>query len=227
MKNITNRLYEMQDESYRKFTLPLIPGCDPDSVIGVRAPLLKQYAKELNGTEEARKFMCDLPHRYHEENLLHGYLLTLEKDFETCLADTERFLPCIENWAVCDIIRPKALLKDEKRFLAKIRSWIRSRKTYTIRFGMEMLMVYFLDERFDPSYLKLVSSVRSEEYYVNMMIGWYFATALAKQWDHAIPYIEQHLLTPEAEKKAVRKSIESYRITPEQKEYLRSLLNKS
>lgn len=227
MKKITKRLYEMRDEKYRAFTLPLIPGCDPESVIGVRSPLLKQYARELNGTEEARKFMCDLPHRYHEENLLHGYLLTLEKDFDTCLADTERFLPFIENWAVCDIIRPKALLKDEKRFLAKIRSWIRSRKTYTIRFGMEMLMVYFLDERFDPSYLKLVASVRSEEYYVNMMIGWYFATALAKQWDHAVPYIEQHLLTPDAEKKAVRKSIESYRITSEQKEYLRSLVNKS
>ena len=226
MEEIIKELFSLQDEKFRLFTLPLIPGTDPDDVIGVRAPLLKQYAKKLHGSETESVFLAELPHRYHEENLLHAYLLSIEKDPDLSLKRTEAFLPYIGNWAVCDTLRPKALLKKEDVLLAKIRGWIASSETYTIRFGIECLMAWYLDDRFDPLYLKETAAIRSDEYYVNMMIGWYFATALAKQWDAAVPYLEQHLLNPDAEKKAIRKSIESFRITDVQKTYLRSLLTK-
>ena len=216
-------LFALQDTEYRDFQVKLIPNIDPDTMIGVRTPELRALAKRLAGETDISGFIDDLPHEYFDENQLHAFILSEEKSFESCVAQIEKFLPFVDNWATCDQLSPKVFKKHRKELLPYIRKWIRSKDTYTIRFGTGMLMSHFLDEDFDPEYPAMVAGIRSEEYYVNMMTAWYFATALAKQYDEIIPYIEKGRLDVWTHNKAIQKAIESRRITPEQKEYLRSL----
>lgn len=224
--NIAEHLLSLQDVKYKEFNSKLIPNVDSDTIIGVRTPLLRTFAKELKGTEAAEQFLLTLPHQYYEENNLHAFLLEQIKDYETCVEAVEAFLPYIDNWGTCDSMSPKVFKKHLPELLERIRLWLTSDHTYTIRFGIGMLMKFYLDEHFQPEYPELVASVRSEEYYVNMMIAWYFATALAKQYETILPYIEEQRLDTWTHNKAIQKAIESYRITDEQKAYLRTLKKK-
>lgn len=215
------QLFGLQDETYRDFQSALMPTVPKEKVIGVRTPALRKLAKQLAGTPQAEAFLQALPHDYYEENNLHAFLIEAIRDYGTALAETEKFLPYIDNWATCDFPEPKCFRKNKKAVLEEVRKWIASTETYTIRYGIGMLMRLFLDEDFSPEYLEMAAGVQSQEYYVNMMIAWYFATALAKQWDAAVPYIEQHRLSDWVHKKTIQKAVESYRITSEQKEYLK------
>ena len=223
MTEIQQRLFALQDAGYRDFQAALMPTVDKALVIGVRMPALRALARELKGTALAADFMAALPHRYYEENNLHAALIGYIRDFDACMAAVERFLPYVDNWATCDMMNPKALAKDKPALLERIRLWLQSGHTYTVRFGMEMLMNHFLEEDFREEYLALVASVRSEEYYVRMMQAWYFATALAKQYEAAVQYLEQRKLGVWVHNKTIQKARESYRISDEQKEYLKSL----
>ena len=223
MTEIQQRLFALQDAGYRDFHAALMPTVDKALVIGVRMPALRALAKELKGTELAADFMAALPHKYYEENNLHAALIGHIRDFDACIAAVERFLPYVDNWATCDLIRPKVFQKHLPELLEKIEVWLSSDRTYTIRFGLEMLMTYYLDDAFCPEYLELAAGVRSGEYYANMMIAWYFATALAKQYDAALPYLRECRLDPWTHNKAIQKAVESYRVTDEQKAYLRTL----
>ncbi len=221
--DIRKELFGMQDSKYRDFQAKLIPSVDPDSVIGVRTPELRKYAKTLVKNDDIDGFLRDLPHRYFDESQLHAFILSGMKDYERCIDEVCRFLPFVDNWATCDQMSPKIFKKHKEELLVHIREWIKDDKTYTVRFGIGMLMEHFLDDDFKPEYPKMVADVRSEEYYVNMMRAWYFATALAKQYDSVISYIEQRKLDEWTHKKTIQKSVESYRITEEQKVYLKSL----
>lgn len=222
-KTIRQLLFEKQDIKYRDFQAKLIPGMDPERMIGVRTPELRSLAKSLKNREDTEEFLADLPHRYFDENQLHAFCLCEEKSFEICIKRVDAFLPYVDNWATCDQLSPKVFKKHTDELLPYIRKWIGSGDTYRIRFGIGMLMQHFLDEAFDPAYPETVSQIRSSEYYVNMMIAWYFATAMAKQYDSVIPYIEEQRLDPRTHNKTIQKCVESFRITPEQKEYLKSL----
>ena len=224
---ITTKLFSLQDTAYRDFQVKLIPGMDAQKEIGVRTPELRKLAKELAKREDIREFLNDLPHQYFDENQLHAFILSGEKDFEKCMEDLERFLPYVDNWATCDQTSPKVFRKHRKELLDAIRRWIESDHPYTVRFAIKMLMEHFLDEDFDPAYPEMVAEVRSEEYYIRMMIAWYFATALAKQYDAAVPYLEQGKLDVWTHNKTIQKAVESYRITDKQKEYLKSLKRKN
>ena len=213
----------MQDPAYRDFHSNLMPGIDKNTIIGIRTPQLRKFAKQLAQTEEAEQFLRQLPHQYYEENNLHMMLVAQIKDYESCLEETEHFLPYVDNWATCDLPVPKCFGKHKKELITVIRKWILSEKTYIVRYGIGLLLRLYLDADFDPAYLELVTAVRSEEYYVNMMIAWYLATALAKQWEATIPYLEERRLPEWVHRKTIQKAVESYRITKEQKEYLRSL----
>ncbi len=226
-EEIKQRLFSLQDEPYRDFQVKLIPTIDPKTMIGVRTPALRKLAKELSKDPDITEFLTSLPHEYFDENQLHAFLISEIKDYEKCIAQTEKFLPFINNWATCDQLSPKVFKKHKQELLSHIQTWIRSEETYTVRFGIGMLMQHFLDDDFDPEYLELVAGIRSEEYYVNMMIAWYFATALAKQYDAVLPYLEQKKLAPWTHNKAIQKARESYRVSAEQKEYLKSLKIKS
>ena len=221
-KEIRKELLSLRDEKYRDFNHSLIPGVD-DEFIGVKTPELKALAKKLSKREDIRDFLDDLPHHSFEENQLHAFIICQMKDYDEAMQETETFLPYINNWATCDQLSPKAFKKNTKDLDKRIRKWMKSEKTYTIRFGIGMAMRYFLDEEYDPAYLKMVSRIRSDEYYVKMMVAWYFATALAKQYDDAIIYLEEGKLDPWVHNKTISKATESYRISDEQKEYLRSL----
>ena len=223
MTEIQQRLFALQDAGYRDFHAALMPTVDKALVIGVRMPALRALAKELKGTELAADFMAALPHKYYEENNLHAALIGHIRDFQSCLTALERFLPYVDNWATCDMMNPRALAKDKAALLERIRLWLQSGHTYTVRFGMEMLMNHFLEEDFREEYLALVASVRSEEYYVRMMQAWYFATALAKQYEAAVTYLEQRRLGAWVHNKTIQKARESFRVSQEQKEYLKSL----
>ena len=225
MNELQTTLFGLQDLKYRDFHSRLMPGIDKDTVIGIRTPVLRKFAKNFAGTTEAETFLQELPHQYYEENNLHMMLLAGIKDYEKCVCEVERFLPYINNWATCDCPAPKCFAKNKEELLPKIRTWMVSDHTYTIRYGIEMLMNLYLEEDFKPEYPKLAAAVQSEEYYVNMMIAWYFATALAKQWDAVIPYLEQRKLSPWVHRKTIQKAVESYRISDEQKIYLKSLRN--
>lgn len=222
-EKIMSRLLQMQDLKYRDFQCRLLPTIDPNSIIGVRIPNLRKFAKELSKLPEADEFLNSLPHKYYDENNLHGLLIENIKDFDRTIAYLDSFLPYVDNWATCDIISPKHFKKHLPELLEKIHIWTLSEHTYTIRFGIEMLMNFYLDEYFSIEYPKLVARIKSDEYYVKMMIAWYFATALAKQYDAVLPYIEQNRLDSWTHNKAIQKAIESYRITDEQKAYLRTL----
>ena len=217
----------MQDTGYRDFQMKLIPTAGPETMIGVRTPALRKYAKALVKAGQADEFLKNLPHTYFDENQLHAFILSELKDYDLCIEETDRFLPYVDNWATCDQLSPRVFKKNHARLSEKIPEWISSQETYSIRFGIGMLMQHFLDEDFDPAYPETVAGIRSEEYYVNMMIAWYFATALAKQYDTVLPYLEQRRLDPWTHNKTIQKAVESYRITAEQKEYLKSLKIKS
>ena len=220
---IKEELFNLQDEKYRDFQAKLIPTVSPDTVIGVRTPELRKYASQLVKREDVQEFLDVLPHSFFDEYQLHAFIVSAMRDYDRCMEEVIRFLPYVDNWATCDQMSPKVFKKHRQELIPHIKEWIASDATYTIRFGVGMLMEHFLDEDFDPKYPELVADLRSEEYYVNMMIAWYFATALAKQYDAVLPYIENRRLDTWTHNKAIQKSVESYRITPEQKEYLKSL----
>uniref|UniRef100_UPI0040575033 DNA alkylation repair protein n=1 Tax=Acetatifactor sp. TaxID=1872090 RepID=UPI0040575033 len=222
-EKIQNDLFTMQDIEYRDFHSKLIPNINPELVIGVRTPELRKYAKQLAKTPSACEFLNILPHQYYEENNLHGFLIEGMKDFNTVIQALDTFLPYVDNWATCDMMAPKVFKKHLPELLTKIKEWMASEHVYAVRFGMGMLLKYYLDDAFSPKYLEWVTSVKSEEYYIKMMVAWYFATALAKQYEATLPYIEKRSLEQWTHNKAIQKASESYRITPEQKEYLRSL----
>ena len=222
-KKLINRLFEMQDLKYRNFSHSLMPTVDKEKVIGVRTPALRKLAKEFSKDERSKNFMSSLPHVYYEENNLHAFLIEQITDFETAVLETDRFLPYVDNWATCDCMSPKAFKKDLDRLLTKIDQWLSSSHTYTVRYGICTLMRYYLDSRFSPDFLKKVAEIRSDEYYVKMMIAWYFATALAKQYDATLPYISEKKLDKWTHNKAIQKAIESYRVTDEHKAYLKTL----
>lgn len=223
IKEIREKLVSMADEKYRSFHLPLIPSADPESVIGIRTPKLRQYAKELCGRKDKDLFLDDLPHRFYEENNLHAFIIEREKDFLRCVGLVDKFLPHIDNWATCDCLSPKVFKKHPDELLKKAHEWISSSHTYTIRFGIKCLMSFFLDEHFSPEILSIVADIKSEEYYVNMMRAWFFATALAKQYDSTLPLLTGNRLDLWTHNKTIRKAIESYRITNEQKSLLSTL----
>ncbi len=220
---VRNALYRRQDTEYKAFHSRLMPTIDPETIIGVRTPALRKFAKQMDRWGNKGDFLDDLPHQYYEENNLHGFLIEFIKDFDKCLAEVDRFLPYVDNWATCDMMRPKVFKKNPTGLLPKIDEWVASGETYMMRYGIGMLMTYFLDEHFEVKYAEKVAAVESEEYYVKMMVAWYFATALAKQWDVIIPFIKEGRLEKWTHNKAIQKAIESYRITPEQKAYLREL----
>ena len=222
-QEIRDTLYSLQDEKYRDFQAGLIPSKDGMAMIGVRTPALRKYAKELAKREDISMFLDDVPHAFFEENQLHAFIISEMKDYERCIMEVNRFLPYVDNWATCDQMGPKVFRKHRMELLEQIRTWLTSQHTYTIRFGIRMLMDHFLEDAYDPEYPEMVAAVRSEEYYVRMMIAWYFATALAKQYDAVLPFIEDRKLEVWTHNKTIQKAVESYRITPEQKEYLKSL----
>lgn len=226
MTSLQQRLFQMQDTAYAAFQARLTPGIPADSFIGVRVPLLRSFAKTYARETDHSSFLACLPHQYYDENMLHGLLISQIKDYEECIRLTEAFLPYVDNWAVCDIMSPKVFSKHKPELLQKIREWSRSQHTYTCRFGIEMLMSHFLDKDFAADLLEIPAAVKSQEYYVKMMVSWFFATALAKQWDATIPYIEQNRLDTWTHNKTIQKAIESLRITADQKTYLRTLRRK-
>ena len=220
---VSEQLFALQDTEYQTFQSKLMPTIPPETVIGVRTPLLRKLAKELAGTPQAEEFLHSLPHRYYEENNLHAFLIEQIRDYDTVLAETETFLPYIDNWATCDCFCPKVFAKHKAELLSSIRRWLNSGKLYPVRYAMGMLMRYYLDEGFRPEYLAWVAGVHSEEYYLNMMRAWYFATALAKQPDAALPWLTERRLDVWTHNKTIQKAVESCRISPEMKQQLREL----
>lgn len=220
---IRSALLSMSEPANADFQAKLTPGIEREKFLGVRVPALRAYAKTIRNRPELGDFLSSLPHEYYDENLLHSILLGGMKDFESCMNAVEAFLPYVDNWAVCDTLRPVSFKKHPAELMEKILEWSASKETYTCRFGIDMLMTYFLDEKFSPEQLEIPAGIVSEEYYVNMMLAWYFATALAKQWDAVIPYLESGRLGTWVHNKSIQKARESFRITPEQKEYLKTL----
>jgi 3-methyladenine DNA glycosylase AlkD len=220
---VQTKLFEMQDLKYKEFQCKLMPTVNPETVIGVRTPELRKFAREFSQTPQAAEFLKILPHTYYEENNLQGFLIERIKDYDTAIAAVEAFLPYIDNWATCDLISPKIFKKHLPELYKKINVWLKSSHTYTVRFGIGMLMSFYLDEEFKPEMLELVAGVRSQEYYINMMIAWYFATALAKQYDAALPFLQEQRLEKWTHNKTIQKAIESYRINDDVKTYLRTL----
>lgn len=221
--NIQKELFALRDISYGDFQAKLVPNIPRELLIGVRVPEARKLAKRLAKEPEASEFLKDLPHKYYDENILHALLISEMRDYDACIVAIDEFLPYIDNWAVCDILSPKIFKEHKTSLLEKIKEWSVSDKTFTCRFGLEMLMSYFLDNDFKPDYLEITTSVHSEEYYVRMMIAWFFATALAKQWDASIKYIEDNRLDTWTHNKAIQKARESRRIAQKQKEYLKLL----
>lgn len=221
-EEIRARLFVLQDEKYRDFHAKLIPNVPYDTIIGVRTPMLKKFANEIADDKYIDEFLSDLPHKFYDETNLHGLILCRIRDYDRCVSELERLLPFIDNWAGCDLLRPRCFRNNFERLLADIERWLGSDKTYTVRFALEMLMTHFLDENFKTEYLEK-AVITSDEYYINMMSAWFFATALAKQYGAALPYLEQRRLSAWVHNKTIQKALESYRISPEKKEYLRNL----
>ncbi|MCR5386406.1 MAG: DNA alkylation repair protein [Treponema sp.] len=237
MNKITSSLFKMQDKKYRDFQAKLIPGKTADNMIGVRTPDLRAYAKELCNLKSdvtpsmIENFLSSVPHEYFDEYQLHSFIICEQKDFKTCIELTEKFLPFVDNWATCDQLSPKVFKKHHAELLPYIKRWLKSRHAFTVRFGLENLMQHFLDEDFNPEFLELAAATKikksavpeenSQDYYVRMMVAWFFATALAKQWDAAVEYIKNHRLEPWTHNKAIQKATESYRITESKKKFLK------
>ena len=222
-EEILQRLFALQDREYQVFQSKLIPTVASERMIGVRTPALRAMAKEFLKRGDAGEFLAALPHRYFDENQLHAFIISLGKDYGATVAAVDAFLPHVDNWATCDQLSPAVFRKHHAELLSEIRRWMASEQTYTIRFGVGMLMQHYLDADFRPEYLERVAALRSDEYYVNMMIAWYFATALAKQYDAALPYLAQRRLDVWTHNKAIQKAVESFRVSAEQKEYLKML----
>ena len=222
-EEIRERLFALQDLSYRDFQKGLIPGISEETMIGVRTPELRKLAREYGKKAETEDFLRDTPHRYFDENQLHAFIISGEKDFETCIRRVEAFLPLVDNWATCDQLSPGVFKKNRQRLLPHALSWMDSAHTYTVRFGIGMLMQHFLEEDFDPALAGKVADLRSEEYYINMMRAWYFATALAKQYEAVLPFIEERRLDAWTHNMAIRKACESFRVAPDRKAYLKTL----
>jgi hypothetical protein len=223
---IQKELFSLQDKKYMKFLSKLTPNVSEDTIIGVRIPEIRKLAKKLVKNDEYEDFLKELPHKYYDENLLHGAIISENKDFENCIELLNSFLPFVDNWAVCDTISPKIFKKHKKELIEKIKEWSQSDKTYTCRFGVEMLMTHFLDEDFKKEYLEMVANIHSEEYYVKMVIAWFFATALTKQWDYAVIYLENNRLDVWVHNKTIQKARESLKILEDKKGYLKGLKRK-
>ena len=223
IRDVRKRLFEMQDTGYRDFHARLILTVEKEKIIGIRTPILRKFAKEFGKTERSEMFLKVLPHQYYEENNLHGLLIEQIRDYDKCLEELERFLPFIDNWATCDLLALHMMKKHRDIFIREVFRWIETDQPYTIRFGISMLMRHYLDEEFKTEYPEKVAAIRSEEYYVNMMRAWYFSTALAKQYENVLPFLEKRQMDVWTHTKTIQKAIESYRITSEQKEYLRTL----
>ena len=217
---ILQKLFSLKDIGYKEFNSSLIPSVNKDTVIGVRTPLLKGYAKEIKNSLLEKEFLSNLPHSYFEENNLHAFLIAEIKDYKECIERVNEFLPYIDNWATCDSFKPKCFAKNKDKLIVEIKNWLKSDKEYTVRFGVLMLLTHFLDGDFKEEYLRVVANINISTYYVDMMCAWYFATALAKQWNSAVKYLEDKVLKEFIHNKTIRKAIESYRITPDQKKFL-------
>ena len=220
---ILDELFKLQDIKYRDFQVKLFPTLNSEDFIGVRTPDLRKLAKDLVKNNNYISFLNELPHKYFDENQLHGFIISEIKDYDECLMYLNKFLPFIDNWATCDQTSPKVFKNKHDKLLKEVKKWIKSKKTYTIRFGIGMLMQYYLDENFQNNYLDLVCNIKSNEYYVNMMRAWFFATALAKQYDSTISLFENKSIDMWTHNKAIQKAIESYRISQDKKDYLKSL----
>ena len=220
---IQKELFAHQDKTYRELQIKILPSVVPETIIGVRTPELRKMAKQFSTCEDINNFLENLPHKYFEENQIHSFIISEIKNFDECLKKINLFLPYIDNWATSDQLIPKIFKKNKKKLISSIKKWINSKKTYSVRFGIKMLMDFFLDDDFNLEYPKMVSSIKTEEYYIKMMIAWYFSTALIKQYDSVIPFIENKVLEPWTHNKAIQKSVESFRVTSKQKEYLKTL----
>lgn len=223
MLELTERLLALREDKNADFQYRILPTLRREDILGVRTPDIRRLAREYKGTAAAAEFMAQLPHRYFDENNLHGALIETLKDFDQCIAALDAFLPHVDNWATCDLMSPKILGKQKEKLLPNIRRWMDNPHVYTCRFGLEALMRWYLDEDFQPEYLQWAAAVPDGEYYLHMMVAWYFATALAKQYDAALPYLTGRKLSQKTHNKAIQKALESYRITPEQKDFLRGL----
>ena len=223
VEEITSALFNMQDTGYKTFQAKLMPTVNPEVIIGVRTPLLRKFAKDILKTGDVSQFLDALPHRYYDENTLHGIILSELKDYDETVKRIDEFLPYVDNWATCDLMSPKVFKKHKAKLLGEIDRWILSDEVYTVRFGLEMLMSHYLDDDFKPEYLEKAAGVKNDDYYVRMMVAWFFATALAKQYASALPYIENNVLEKWTHNKSIQKAVESYRITDEQKAYLKTL----
>ena len=229
MQEITEQLIVMKDEVYKNFHGKLMPTINPDTILGVRVPLLRKFSNQLSKSfskEEIERFMSELPHRYYEENNIHAFLIEKINDYEECIAALDKFLPYVDNWATCDMMNPKIFKKNTQKLFDKIEEWMSSSHVYTIRFGIGMLMRFYLDDDFSTQYLDMVANIVSDEYYVNMMKAWFFATALAKQYEATLPYIQHNRLDIWSHNKAIQKAIESFRVPKEHKDELRSYKRK-
>lgn len=219
---VYEQLLKVKDDKYKEFQAKLVPNIDPDTILGVKTPEMRQIAKEVFNSKEKDAFLKDLPHKYYEENLVHFFIISMIKDFDECIREVETFLPYVDCWPVSDQATPRSFKKNHAKLLPYIKKWIKSKHLYTSRFGIRMLMNEFLGDEFKDEYAKLVASVKSDEYYLKMMVAWYFATALAKNYDETIKYIEERKLDDWVLKKTIQKAVESYRVTDEHKEYLKS-----
>lgn len=219
---VYEQLLKVKDDKYKEFQAKLVPNIDPDTILGVKTPEMRQIAKDIFNSKEKDAFLKDLPHKYYEENLVHFFIISMIKDFDECIREVETFLPYVDCWPVSDQATPRSFKKNHEKLLPYIKKWIKSKHLYTSRFGIRMLMNEFLGDEFKDEYAKLVASVKSDEYYLKMMVAWYFATALAKNYDETIKYIEERKLDDWVLKKTIQKAVESYRVTDEHKEYLKS-----
>ncbi len=226
-EEVETRLFEMQDLQYKSFHSKLMPTVNPDKIIGVRIPELRKFAKDFAKSSEAGKFLENLPHSYYEEDNLHAFVIEQIRDYDETVKQLDRFLPFVDNWVTCDMMTPKSFAKNKEKLIKKIDFWLALKHTYAVRFAVNMLMKFYLDDNFKEEYLRKVVAIQSDEYYINMVRAWYFATALAKQWDFAIKIIEENRLDEWTHNKTIQKSVESYRITKEQKEYLKKMKRKS
>ncbi len=220
--SVYEKLLTVKDDEYREFQVKLVPNISPDSIIGVRTPDMRKIAKEVSLSDERDSFLKELPHKYYEENLVHFFIISTIKDFDECIAAVETFLPYIDCWPVSDQSSPKVFKKNHNKLLPYIRKWIASDHVYTARFGIRMLMNEYLGDDFKEEYLELAASNKGEDYYLKMMVAWYFATALAKRYDESVKYIEERKLDEWVHKKAIQKAVESYRVSDEHKQYLKS-----
>ncbi len=223
---VKSKLFEMQDLQYKSFHSKLMPTVNPDKIIGIRVPELRRFAKDFSKTEEAEMFIKNLPHKYYEEDNLHAFLIEQIKDYQQVINELNRFLPFVDNWATCDGLTPKIFAKHTDELIGEIDNWLKSEHIYAVRFAVNMLMKFYLDDNFKEDYLQKVADIKSDEYYVKMVQAWYFATALAKQWNSAVLYLTENKLCEWVHNKTIQKAVESYRITPEQKEYLKKLKRK-